>query len=488
MSIILWASPLWAREMGEIPRDFLSRYREILGEGLLQELVKFVFLPLRRALRTNTLKISPTELSSILKERGYELKPVPWCPSGFWVEGEISPGKLVFHMMGLYYIQDASSMAPPELLAPEPGEFVLDMAAAPGGKSTHLAALMEGKGILVVNEPLLYRAKVLVGNLERMGVVNSAVSILRGNTFGWRFPNFFHRVLLDAPCSAEGSTRKDESFFKKYWNLSYIRRAQNVQKSLIVSAIHSLRPGGVLVYSTCTMTPEENEAILTHALEAFPGAVEVEEVKLPGLKTMEGVREFEGQRFHPEVSKIARIWPFLNDTEAFTIFKLKKLRETLPASVRRGRVPEGRVLGREIDRGTRDALVKFFEPYGAGEFFREGRFFLSGDHIWYHSQDFSPLFSRAVFNRVGVKAVRVYSGGKMRPTHALLMAFPHLFRNAALELDEEAALRFASGENLPSPDSALEYVPVYHRGYPIGWGKKNGEVLLNKIPTPLVLR
>ncbi len=474
--------------MAEIPRDFVSRYREVLGDELIKELLKYVFLPLRRSLRVNTLKITIESLIELLKEKGFSLKKIPWCPSGFWVEGDVSPGKLIYHMMGLYYIQDASSMAPPEALSPEPGEYVLDMAAAPGGKSTHLAALMRGKGILVVNEPLLYRAKVLVGNLERMGISNSALTILRGNTFGWRFPNFFHRVLLDAPCSAEGSTRKDESFFKKYWNLSYIRRAQNVQKSLIIAAIHALRPDGLLVYSTCTMTPEENEAILSHALESFPQQVEVEEIELPGLKTMEGVREFEGRKFHPEVRKIARIWPFLNDTEAFTVFKIRKKEETLPASVRRGRVPEGRRPGREIDRPLREALVRFFEPYGAGDFFRQGRFFLSGDHIWYHPEDFSPVFQRAVFNRIGVKAVRVYSGGKFRPTHALLMAFPELFRGPALHLEEEQALRFASGANLPSPSTELEYIPLYFKGYPLGWGKRDGATLLNKIPTPLVLR
>ncbi len=474
--------------MADIPADFLSRYRQVLGEERLKELVKFVFLPLRRSLRINTLKVSIPDLEALLSREGFYLKPVPWCPSGFWVEGESSPGKLLFHMMGLYYIQDASSMAPPEALAPKPGEVVLDMAAAPGGKSTHLAALMEGRGILVVNEPLLYRAKVLVGNLERMGVRNSAVSIMRGNTFGWRFPNFFDRVLLDAPCSAEGSTRKDETFFKKYWNLSYIRRAQNVQKSLIISGIHSLKPGGVLVYSTCTMTPEENEAILTYALEAFPTQVEVEEVKLPGLRTMEGVQEFEGVKYHPEVRKIARIWPFLNDTEAFTVFKIRKTQETLPASVRRGRVPEGRPLGREVDQGLRAALVRFFEPYGGGEFFRSARFYLSGDHIWYHPEDFSPLFQRAVFNRVGVKAVRVYSHGQMRPTHAFLMAFPDLFRGAAWEVDEDLARRFAFGENLPAPEGSLEYVPIFFQGHPLGWGKRNEGILLNKIPTPLVLR
>jgi NOL1/NOP2/fmu family ribosome biogenesis protein len=203
---------------------------------------------------------------------------------------------------------------------------------------------------------------------------------------------------------------------------------------------------------------------------------------------MEGVAKFEGMEFHPEVRKIARIWPFLNDTEAFTIFKIRKTQETLPASVRRGRTPQGRVLGREADRDLRRRLEEYFKPYGAGEFFRGARLFRSGDHIWIHTEDYFPLFERAVFNRVGVKAVRVYSNGQMRPTHAFLMAFPELFREAAWEVDEELARRFAYGENLPAPKGALEYVPIFFRGHPLGWGKRNEGFLLNKIPTPLVLR
>ncbi len=478
--------------MAEIPSDFLERYREVLGDELLQELVRFLFKPLRRALRVNTTRISPEEMKRRLEDKGYRLEPVPWAEEGFWVYGESeekSSGKELYHMMGLYYIQDASSMVPPKVLNPQPGEMVLDMAAAPGGKATHIAALMKGEGVLVTNEPLLYRAKVLVGNMERMGVRNSAMTLLRGNSFGWRFPNFFDRILLDAPCSAEGSTRKEEGFFKNLWNLSYIRRAHNVQKALIVSAIHALKPGGVLVYSTCTMTPEENEAILAHALSAFGSKVEVLEVRLPGLKTMEGIVTFEGRTFPEEVKKVARIWPFLNDTEAFTLFMLTKREETFPAAVRRGRQPEGRLLGKMIDSGMRRKLLEFLKPYGDFEFLKKERLVFSGDHIWYQPRKFLPLFERATLNRAGVKAIRVYNNGTFRPTHAFLLAFSEYFTGFKRELDEEEAFRFAGGENLPdSREYPREFVPLFFQGYPLGWGKKNEEILLNKLPTPLVLR
>jgi len=175
--------------MGEVPEDFIRRYREILTEDLLEKLLKYLFLPLRKSIRTNTLKISPENLKGILESKGYTLNKIPWAKEGFWIEGK-GIGKEIEHMMGLYYIQDASSMAPPAMLSPQIDEIVLDMASAPGGKATHISALMKGEGILVANEPLLYREKILVGNIERIGVRNSAISLLRGNSFGWRFPNF----------------------------------------------------------------------------------------------------------------------------------------------------------------------------------------------------------------------------------------------------------------------------------------------------------
>ncbi|MCD6454646.1 MAG: NOL1/NOP2/sun family putative RNA methylase [Candidatus Aminicenantes bacterium] len=478
--------------MVEIPSDFLQRYSEILGEALLQDLVKYIFKPLRRSLRVNTLKAEPQEIKILLEEKGYRLEPVPWAKEGFWVYGEgdgKSTGKELYHLMGLYYIQDASSMVPPLVLQPQPGETVLDMAAAPGGKATHIAALMQNEGVLVANEPLLYRAKVLVGNLERMGVRNSALTILKGNSFGWRFSNFFDRILLDAPCSAEGSTRKEEGFFDKLWNLSYIRRARNVQKALIVSAIHSLKPGGILVYSTCTMTPEENEEILAHALDRFGEKIEVIDVKLKGLKTMPGIPAFEDKVYPEKVRKIARIWPFLNDTEAFTVFALIKKEETFPAAVKRGKKPEGKLHGKLVDSGLKKDLLEFLKPYGDFEFLKRERLVLSGDHIWYQPVKFLPLFERTSLNRAGVKIARVYNNGTFRPTHAFLLAFSEYFTGLKRVLDEEEAFDFATGKNLNDlSEYPREFIPLFFRSYPLGWGKKNERVLLNKLPTPLVLR
>lgn len=476
----------------EIPEEFIRRYAQLLSEQDLKKLLEFLFKPLRKSLRVNTLKARVEEVKALLEEKGYRLHPIPWINEGFWVEGEESLGKLVEHAIGLFYIQDASSMVPPLVLQPEPGEIVLDMASAPGGKSIHIAALMRNSGILVMNEPLLHRLKVMVGNIERMGVVNSAITQLRGNAFGWRLPNFFDKVLLDAPCSAEGSTRKEQDFFRKLWNLSFIRRAQNVQRDLITAGIHALKPGGVLVYSTCTMTPEENEEILQHALKTFGGKIEVEEVRLEGLKAYPGVKTFEGREYPDEVKRVVRIWPFLNDSEAFVLFKIRKLEETFPLSVRRGKTPpQERFPGRVIDKSLRKKIAAYFQGIygGLGDFLSGERLVLSGDYIWWQPEKFLLLKGKVAFNRVGVKVVRLYSSGQFRPTHAFLMAFGKEIKDNLRELSEEEAVRFVKGEDIPdNRNYGGEYVALFYRGFPVGWGRKEGNRLRNRFPSSLVIK
>ena len=474
-----------------VPEEFIRRYSQVLGQEDLEKLLEFIFKPLRKSIRINTLKADVGRVKNLLEEKGYRLERIPWVEEGFWVEGE-GLGKLVEHAIGLFYIQDASSMVPPVALQPQPGEVVLDMASAPGGKSIHIAGLMKNSGVLVMNEPLLHRLKIMVGNIERMGVTNAAVTQLRGNAFGWRLPNFFDRVLLDAPCSAEGSTRKEPDFFKRLWNLSFIRRAQNVQRDLITSGIHCLKPGGVLVYSTCTMTPEENEEVLEHALKAFSGKIEVERIELPGLRTYPGVRSFEGKTYSQEVEKIARIWPFLNDSEAFVVFKIRKLEETYPLAVRRGKIPpEERFPGKLVDKGLRKKLADYFQGiYGAmGDFFLSERLVVSGDYIWWQPEKFLLLKGKVAFNRVGVKLVRLYASGEFRPTHAFIMAFgPRLVENRR-ELSEEEALRFIHGQDLEDDsDYRGEYVALFYKGFPVGWGRKEGNKLRNRFPSSLVVK
>ncbi|GAL21235.1 ribosomal RNA small subunit methyltransferase F [Vibrio maritimus] len=215
--------------------------------------------PLRKSIRVNTLKTTVDAFKINAQNKGWILNPIPWCQEGFWIEAdesEVPLGNTAEHMAGLFYIQEASSMLPPSALyAGEDSDYeaVLDMAAAPGSKTTQLAALMENSGVLVANEFAASRVKVLHANIERCGVRNAALSNYDARVFGGWLPEQFDAILLDAPCSGEGTVRKDPDAMKN-WSLNSTAEIAATQKDLIESAFHALKVGGNLVYSTCALS------------------------------------------------------------------------------------------------------------------------------------------------------------------------------------------------------------------------------------------
>ena len=235
---------------GEYPA-FLASYAERPSVGL----------------RVNTLKTTPEVFHQIAP---FELAPVPWCAAGFTIVGDdIEAGKHPFHAAGLYYLQDPSAMAVAELLDPQPGERVLDLASAPGGKATHIAAQMQGQGLLVANEIHPKRAWELASNLERWGAANVTITNETPERLAERFEGFFDRVLVDAPCSGEGMMRKGEAA-RVEWASELIHGCALRQSGILEHAARLVQPGGRLVYSTCTFNPEENEGTVARFLAAHP--------------------------------------------------------------------------------------------------------------------------------------------------------------------------------------------------------------------------
>ncbi len=232
-------------------------------------------------LRVNTLKIAPDAFRQLSP---FDLAPVPWCAAGFTVAGDdAEPGKHPYHAAGLYYLQDPSAMAVAELLDPQPGERVLDLAAAPGGKATHIAALMGGEGLLVANEIHPRRAWELAGNLERWGARNVAVTNETPERLAERFEGFFDRVLLDAPCSGEGMMRKSEAA-RVEWAPELVRGCALRQSAILEQAARLVRPEGRLAYATCTFNPEENEGTIARFLAAHPEFDLVEAPRRPAFR------------------------------------------------------------------------------------------------------------------------------------------------------------------------------------------------------------
>ncbi|MBU5678284.1 MAG: NOL1/NOP2/sun family putative RNA methylase [Candidatus Aenigmarchaeota archaeon] len=304
-----------------LPRFFIYRYRKILGKEV-KKLVEYSLKPLRKSIRINTLKISRENCLKLLSARSWELQQIPWYENGFWVlnRNEEQVGNTLEHFMGYFYVQEASSMIPPIVLEPKEDDFILDVAASPGSKTTQIAEMMKNKGCIIANDVSLDRIKILRFNLEKCGVMNTIVTKMDGRLFK-KFKERFDKILLDAPCSSEGVIRKDWKVISR-WSLNIIQRMSLLQKELISSAIIALKKGGVLVYSTCTMAPEENEEVIDYAIKNFD--VEIEKPKIQGLKYREGITEWEEKKFDPRVKNSIRIWPQDNDTEGFFIAKLVK--------------------------------------------------------------------------------------------------------------------------------------------------------------------
>ena len=239
-----------------LPEKFLTRMQQQLGDEY-DEYLRSLQRPRAVALRFNPLKGDIPALPFVGE-------PVPWEPMGYYYDPDSRPGLHPYHEAGVYYLQEASAMASAALLEPQPGEIILDLCAAPGGKSTQIAGRMQGKGLLVSNEINQKRAKVLSRNIERLGIANTVVTGESPAALAERFPGFFHRIMVDAPCSGEGMFRKEEAAITD-WSEENVEMCARRQAEILDCAAAMLRPGGRLVYSTCTFAPQEDE----EAVEAF---------------------------------------------------------------------------------------------------------------------------------------------------------------------------------------------------------------------------
>ncbi len=298
----------------EANRRFYERYSKLEDTD---EFWEFLIKPLRQSIRINTLKV-PFEVVVERLSEDYELEQIPWVREGFFINAD-NLVEVPEHGLGLIFGQEASSMIPPVVLDPKPGELVLDMAAAPGSKTGQMAQYMENEGCIIANDPQLDRANVLIANLNKMGVLNTIVTTRDGAHFA-RYGSSFDRVLLDAPCSSAGMIRKRWNFLTA-WRMKRVLRYMNIQKKLILAAYRALKPGGILVYSTCTLDPLENEEVVDYLLRKTDARLE--KIDLP-LRKSEPVLEWEGRSYSSELKKALRVHPGDNDTEAFFVVKIVK--------------------------------------------------------------------------------------------------------------------------------------------------------------------
>jgi tRNA (cytosine49-C5)-methyltransferase len=300
----------------EFKENFITRYKTLTD---WKEFKKYSTSYLRKCIRVNTLKADVKTVKKRMTE--WTFTPVPWNPNGFWLQhkqGRLDIGNTLEHVLGYIYVQEAASQIPPLVLDPQPGEVVLDMSAAPGSKASQLSALMQNKGVLVANDVTHVRLAALGINLQRMGVVNNVMTQMKGENIR----NVqFDKILVDAPCSGTGTIRKSLKTLRWY-NPKMITKLSRVQHRLLLNAFKLLKPGGVLVYSTCSLEPEEDEGVVDYLLSQEE-KVEVMPIKL-NIKRADVIMEFEGKKYHESVKHCLRIWPQDNDTEGFFVAKIRK--------------------------------------------------------------------------------------------------------------------------------------------------------------------
>ena len=303
-------------DVPEFKEKFVERYSKLTDWETYK---KYSLSYLRKSIRVNTLKISVKDCVKRLQDR-FILDPIPWCSEGFWIahrEGRLDIGNTPEHCLGYYYVQEAASMIPPVVLDQRHGEIILDIAAAPGSKTTQIAQYQWNTGVLVANDMTHDRLAALGINLQRCGVLNTLMT----QTPGQNMKGTFDRILVDAPCSGTGTIRKSLKTIM-LWNPDMVTRLTYTQKKLLDTAFRLVKPGGTIVYSTCSNEPEEDEGVVSWLLEQHPEA-KLEEINLP-LKHGPAVTEFNGTKYNPEVAKTLRLWPQDNDTEGFFIAKIRK--------------------------------------------------------------------------------------------------------------------------------------------------------------------
>ena len=424
-----------------LPELFLERMKNQLGNeypAFLQSLER----PRAVALRFDPMKPRPAGLSFV-KE------PVPWEPMGFYYDPDARPGLHPYHEAGVYYLQEASAMAPVQLLDPRPGERICDLCAAPGGKTTQIAGRMAGEGFLLCNEWSPKRAKILSRNIERMGVGNALVTNEHPQHLAERFAGFFDRVLIDAPCSGEGMFRKEEAAVTD-WSPEAVEMCARRQGEILDSGAALVRPGGRLVYSTCTFAPEEDEGAVRSFLARHP-EFEPEAVDAPWFDAC-------GQGMY-------RMWPHkLLGEGHFAAVLRKKGDEACEGEGCPGqKLPkEWLVFAREL-----------------GICLPEGKAVLFGHSLYWAPTEMPDLRGLKVL-RPGLELGEVKKD-RFEPAHALALWLQSCGSTVAIDLQEAEV--YLQGNVLPADKKGWCLVTV--DGYALGWGKGDGKQLKNHYPKGL---
>lgn len=519
----------------QLPLAFLERMQTLLREEYDSFLSSYD-KPKYVGIRVNTLKI---EVDEFLEISPFELKPIPWCTTGFYVDENVKPGKHPYYHAGLYYIQEPSAMSPAEALNVEPGDRVLDLCAAPGGKSTQIAAKLQGKGVLVTNDISADRTKALAKNIELYGVRNAVVLNETPERIAKSFPHYFNKIVIDAPCSGEGMFRKDEDMIRQ-WEKHSVAKCTLMQRDILRTAASLLAPGGTIVYSTCTFAPEENEGMIAEFLLNHD---EFEVVPLPVDSGFSRGRPewisdpMEGGDIPDDIKAqtagCGRLWPHKIEGEGHFLAVLRHTGECKDSSqdlrgleehvgdaslcstnerIDKNFYRNAHKAGKNINNHKKGSYTngRNNNPSEKKELNDQGMIdswsAFAGEQLVITSAEQPLLFGGNVYlspvskeKLAGLKTVRPgwYVGtsrnGRFQPGHPLATALKpdESIRVLDLSSHETEAVRYLKGETLEIPESRIiraagisprGYVLVTVDGYSLGWGKWLDGMLKNDYP------
>lgn len=493
-------------KVSQLPAAFKDKMKEMLRDEF-EEFMASYEEPRLYGLRINGVKISPEQFQA--KNRSeFVLTSIPWVDHGFYYKEGNRPGKHPYYHAGLYYIQEPSAMLPVELLDVQHGDRVLDLCAAPGGKSTQIAAKLGGTGLLVTNDIHSDRVKPLVKNIELAGVRNAVVLNDRPERLIHVFSSFFDKILIDAPCSGEGMFRKEEDMAKQ-WEKHGVEICSVMQHELLRQAAAMLAPGGMIVYSTCTFSPEENEMQIAAFLDDHP---EFEVVAPPAALMDAGLTSGRPEwalgaasaSAADAVRRTVRLWPHRLKGEGHYAAALRRSMTPAPAEAGAEGAAGAKPAAKQRSGQAKAAAdLSPLHAWAAAELrfplLEQGKLVTFGEHAYLQPFGFPDL--------AGIKIVRPgwYLGslhkGRFEPSQALAMGLreQEFVRVMNLSVDDPRVTRYLKGETLevddteihlkPAASSATEQTPavkgwclVAIDGFPVGWGKWLNGMLKNEYP------
>ena len=452
---------------------FLARMQEMLSAQEYTAFLESFNAPRTYGLRVNTSKISCEEFQKLCP---FPIKPIPWIPNGYFYDEDTRPSRCAYYQAGLYYLQEPSAMTPASRIPIEPGDKVLDLCAAPGGKATAAGVALQGQGLLVANDISTSRARALLRNLELFGIPNIFVANETPTKLTKTFPEFFDKIILDAPCSGEGMFRKEEALAKD-WTPEKSRELSEIQKELVLQAADMLRPGGLLLYSTCTFAPAEDEQTVSYLLENRP------DMELAEMENYEGFSQGvpEWGNGNPELTKCIRIFPHKMNGEGHFLALFHKKGQSIQESSRPHTKP---------DKNAFPLIEEFLNEIGlktlGGQPFDWERVEVRKDKVYYLPPVLSD-FRGITFLRNGL-----YLGdlkkNRFEPSQPLALAIRKGEAEAVISLpvSDERLTRYLKGETLNIEPEEATHKKGWHLlcadGYPVGFGKLVNQILKNKYP------